>query len=233
MKLLISQDVTALGIVHPVACIISKVRVTQNSAALDKEIQTLMAQLDNDPDEILQSPQVVAFRKLFSELGYPNQRPAGERLIDSFRRNGFKRYNNVVDAYNIVSALFGSGMGMHDASQIKRDITVYRSEGYEAIVPMFKTDSVPIPERDLIYAMLGPCPEGGTRVIAWLGKRDVDSEEFKVTELTSSLLLVVLGNSVTSQEHNRNICLKTVDLIQRTCPSATADFLDVGRSQEV
>jgi hypothetical protein len=94
---------------------------------------------------------------------------------------------------------------------------------------MFESDRVKVVPGDLVYADRAQRAAGGAdpdRVIAWLGKRDVDSDDFKVREDTTSLLLVALGNDATSEDYNRASCLKALKLIRRTCPQATADALE-------
>jgi DNA/RNA-binding domain of Phe-tRNA-synthetase-like protein len=176
--------------------------------------------LTNEPEAILSRPEVNGFKELFARMGYSKQTPAGHRLIESFRQRGFKSYNNIVDAYNIASAQFGSGLGMHDATEVTKAIHVFRASGVEQIIPLFKSDSVKITKGDLVYS-------SGDRILAWLGKRDLDSNAFKITDDTDSVLLIVLGNAATSENYNRSVCLKVLNLIQKTCPSATVEFVNV------
>jgi DNA/RNA-binding domain of Phe-tRNA-synthetase-like protein len=226
----VHEDAVQLGVKHPVAFLISNVSVQSNGAdALRDEVSALMAVLKEQPEAITSRPEVRGFKELFARMGYPHQVPAGQRLIESLQRRGFRRYDNIVDAYNIASAWSGSGLGMHDARRILGDVHVYRASGREQIVPMFKSDWVRVVPGDLVYADRAPRAEGGAgpdRVIAWLGKRDVDSDDFKVREDTTSLLLVALGNDATSEYYNCTSCLKALELIRRTCPEATADALE-------
>lgn len=228
-QLILHEDARHLGITHPIACIISGVQVRTDSSALDHEIESLMQTLMNDANAILSRPEVTGFEDLFARMGYPEQKPAGRRLIELFQRNGFKRYNNIIDAYNISSAFFGSGLGMHDASNVMHGIEVYRANGTEQIIPLFKSEASTIKRGDLVYLSMHTGGEGAgnNNVIAWLGKRDVDSDTFKVVETTTDLLLVALGNNKTSEEYNRQSCLKTLDLIRCTCAEAEATFLEV------
>lgn len=226
VTLMVHEDAQHLGIVHPVACIINSVDVRDDSSALDAEIEILMQQLHQVPAPILSRPEVLGFQKLFTRMGYPDQVPAGQRLIESFQRHAFKHYNNIIDSYNIASASFGSGLGMHDARMITAGdspLHVYRARGDERIIPLFKTKPVTVTKGDLVYG-LASCQMD---LFAWLGKRDVDADQFKVINDTVSLLLVVLGNAATSEEYNRAVCFKVLELIRRTCPVATTDLLDV------
>lgn len=225
-RLIVDADAFALGIINPVACVIEDVRVLVGSDALDNEIEVLMQELSREAENILARSEVKAFNELFERMGYPRQKPAGQRLVESLLRNGFKRYNNLVDAYNIASTLFGSGLGMHDVTRIKEqqaNVEVVRARGDEKIIPLFKKEPVSVVRGDLIY---GIAPSGEMSLLAWLGKRDVDSDEFKVGDDTTGLLLVALGNAATSEAYNRMACLKTFQLIGQTCPDARITFLN-------
>jgi hypothetical protein len=64
-------------------------------------------------------------------------------------------------------------------------------------------------------------------VIAWLGKRDVDSNEFKITDDTNQVLVVVLGNKLTPTAMTRAMVHEVFDLVSLSCPSATIEFQEV------
>ena len=228
--LVVHEDAAELGIKHPAACLIRGVRLTDADGALDAEIERLMDTLQAAPETILERPEVRGFDELFARMGYRKQTPAGRRLVEGFRKRGFKRYGNVIDAYNLASAWFGSGLGMHDAARLTGDVRVFRATGSEQIVPLFKTEPANVVRGDLVYADGEPAGDlgdgGGERLLAWLGQRDVDSDAYKVRDDTTSLLLVALGNAATSEDYNRGACLKAVELIRRTCPEATAEFLE-------
>ena len=101
----VHKDAFDLGIRHPAVCVIQNVRVLRNEGALDDEIAELMTVLSERPQTILSRSEVIGFRDLFAKMGYAKQVPAGQRLIESFQRRGFKKYNNLIDAYNIASRL--------------------------------------------------------------------------------------------------------------------------------
>jgi DNA/RNA-binding domain of Phe-tRNA-synthetase-like protein len=226
--LVVHEDAAELGIRHPVACVIRNVRVADADGVLDGEIDRLVETLRTAPETILERPEVRGFDELFARMGYRKQTPAGRRLVEGFQKRGFKRYGNLIDAYNLASAWFGSGLGMHDASLLTGDVHVFRATGHEQIVPLFKTEPVGVVRGDLVYGEGEGDGEagGGGRLLAWLGQRDVDSDAHKVQDGTTSLLLVALGNAATPEDYNRGVCLKAVELIQRTCPEATAGFLE-------
>ena len=223
--LVLHEDAAELGISHPAACVIRNVAVGVADGVLDEEIERLMGILRVSPEMILERPEVRGFDELFTRLGYRKQTPAGRRLIEGFQKRGFKRYGNLIDAYNLASAWFGSGLGMHDASLLTGDVHVFRATGHEQIVPLFKTEPVGVVRGDLVYGDGESDGAGAGCLLAWLGQRDVDSDAHKVQDGTTSLLLVALGNAATPEDYNRGACLKAVELIQRTCPEATAGFL--------
>jgi DNA/RNA-binding domain of Phe-tRNA-synthetase-like protein len=225
--LVVHEDAVALGISHPVACVIRNVRVADADGVLDGEIDRLMETLRTAPETILERPEVQGFDELFAGMGYRKQTPAGRRLVEGFQKRGFKRYGNLIDAYNLASAWFGSGLGMHDAARLSGDVRVFRATGHERIVPLFKTEPADVVKGDLVYAEGEPRGGGDDRLLAWLGQRDVDADAYKVRDETTALLLVALGNAATSEDYNRGACLKALELIQRTCPEAAAAFLEV------
>ena len=212
-----------LGVCNPVAYVIDNVSARDESQELDKDIGLLMADLPAHFEDLQRTKEYQGFAKLFANMGYHGQTPAGKRLIDGFIKNGFKRINNIVDAYNIVSARYGCGLGLHDADKIFakcHNIDIFRASGQDSIIPLFKDSAVLAKEGDLVYGSIFP-----KILVAWLGKRDVDSDEYKVTSETKSLLLVVTGNSQTSMEYNLSICEEVMTFVRKTCPEASANQL--------
>jgi DNA/RNA-binding domain of Phe-tRNA-synthetase-like protein len=219
IKLVVYEDAYKLGIYNPVACLIRNITVTSELCdVLDDSIQNTMDIILNHSDEILTKPEARGFNTFFEKLGYPDQISAGKRLIESFKIRGFKSYNNIIDSYNIASILFVSGLGLHDANNVMDDIHIFRANGGEIIKPIFQNKQQKIPHGDLIYA-------SGGKVLAWLGKKDVDSDYFKVTYKTTHLLLIALGNENTSAEYNRTACITAIRLIRKSCPKVYGQFI--------
>lgn len=222
-SLILHSSAVALGIVAPAACVIDRVEVMPSSAALDDAIAEVMKAVESAAHREGGLAEIEECRTVFRLMGYPDQVPAGERLRASFLQKGFKRINNVVDAYNVVSARYCAGLGMHDASKLNgaRSIHVRRAHGDETIRPMFKDKESAIPAGDLIY---GTAPHAG-QTIAWLGKRDVDGDDFKVTGDTTALLLIALGHAGTTRETNARRCEEVYQLIRSTSPAARIHFV--------
>jgi DNA/RNA-binding domain of Phe-tRNA-synthetase-like protein len=229
--LFVREDAVRLGAEHPVARPIGNVGVRPDGVdALRDGVGALMAVPKEHPEAIVSRPEVRGIKELFARPGDPQHVPAGQRLTESLQWRGFGQYDDIVDAYDVASGRPGSGLGMHDPRRILGDVRVDRASGRERIVPTFESDRAKAVPGDLVYADRAQRAAGGAgpdRVIAWLGKRDVDSDDyFKVREGTTSLLLVALGNDATSEDYNRNSCLKALELIRRTCPEATAHSLE-------
>lgn len=220
MNLHVSRSAFELGIVCPQACLIGPVDpLVPNSSALEREIEAV-ERLLQDPSQLLANQETQGYRELFRAMGHEELRPAGERLVESFAASGFKRYNNIIDAYNVVAIRHAAGLGLHDASNIAGDIFVDRATGSEEIVPLFKDVRKPLKPGDLFYSV-------GRDVLAWLGKRDVDSDHFKVSQATFKVLLVVLGNSRTSKSDTRGICIEALKTFQLTNPDSQAEFCTI------
>jgi DNA/RNA-binding domain of Phe-tRNA-synthetase-like protein len=217
-KVIVHSSAYELGIRNPVACVIDGVtvqegRVERLDLPVTQTVEMIQAGLP------LQLPEAAGFSELFERMAYPQQTPAGKRLVESIAAKGFPRYNNIVDACNVMSARYCSGIGLHDASAIRNDILVSRALGQEEIVPLFKDKPQRVRQGDMIYSCEG-------RLLAWLGKRDVDSNDFRITNETRSLLCIVLGNARTERAFNQNICEGFIELIRLTCPEVSARFLE-------
>jgi DNA/RNA-binding domain of Phe-tRNA-synthetase-like protein len=224
MKLSITFAAQAVGIHHPVAIAVRNISVTTTPCCeLLHECRRGEGYLRLHGDELIKTPEIAGFRALFERLGYVNQIPAGERLIQSIRTKGFKKINNIVDAYNLAASLSGSGIGLHDARLLTGDIVVDRTQGGETIVPIFKVKPQEIPGGDVIYSSNG-------RTLAWLGMRDVDCDEYKVTESTNTIVAIVLGNEATSYDYNMNICKHIFKLIHLSCPHAIIEEIKVDQA---
>jgi hypothetical protein len=197
-QLLITTAARELGIAAPAACQITGLHVgTAACPELDYVVAALQARLLRNLDHMLSQDEARGFRLIFDRMGYSGQVPAGERLAQAVLRRGLPRYNNVVDAYNVASAVHGAGIGLHDLRYVgaDTDLVVSRATGFESIVPMFRCTPVGVARSDLIY---GPVNDRW-HPMAWLGKRDVDSDQHKITVGTTSALLVSLGNEATDE----------------------------------
>lgn len=223
MNLVISEDAAALGIHHPVAAKLTGVVLGPSFTEMVNEGHCVVARIAADCAAHLGRPEVQGFRSLFESMGYPGVEPAGERLVRTFVEKGFKPVNSAVDAYNIAALEAAAGVGMHDIGGLAGDIVVRRARDGETIVPIFKDKVKAVPAGDLVYA-------NDERLLAWLGRRDVDSNDFRVTPATTGMLLIVLGNAETGEAWNTAIVERCVQLLRPSSPHLACAMLPVRRA---
>jgi DNA/RNA-binding domain of Phe-tRNA-synthetase-like protein len=219
-KIVVKQDAHDLGVVNPVGCLIQGIDVQTDTHQLDEDVNKVEESIRKNPNEILDKDEVKGFNELFSRIGYPEQTTAGEQLVEIIRKKGLNRHNNIVDAYNIAGAEFGSSLGMHDASYIDGDVVVQQATGGERMLPIFHEEEETAQPGDLLCRT-------DSRVLALHGPVDRQSEKSKVTDTTDKGLLLALGNSKTSEEYNQAVCQRAYELISTTCPDAEMKFLDI------
>lgn len=225
--MVIHTSIRNLGVKNPVACIFRNVKVVENyGTVLDSRINDLMDEMKSKRDAFLAKPETTGFRGIFTKMGYEQLIPAGERLFDAVHGKGFKRIDNIVDSYNIVACESVAGLGMHDATKFLASsdpFVVWRAQGKEQIIPFGREKGEKVKAGDMVYGLHGEKDD----LAAWLGKRDKDSNEWKVTAATTSLLFIVLGNENTTEAFNKEICTKTFELLKLTCPEATMEMLQI------
>lgn len=235
MSFFLAQEAVSIGICHPAVCLIRNIKtINEPHPAYDLPINDLMARIKEEGSKWLEKEEVKGYKEIFIKQGYPKQIPAGERMFKSFSERGFKRINNLVDAYNLVSLEVVAGIGVHDASSLLQEksvLTIQRAADNFTIIPSFdkKQKAVKVIKNDLVYGLKS---ENTFDVLAWLGKQDKDSDAHKVTGETKDLLVVVLGNEFTTEEYNRNICTQIFNNIKLTCDDASLSFLELTHTKK-
>lgn len=130
----------------------------------------------------------LGIKKIIKKTTGKEKQTAGEKLRSNFEKNGFKYINNIVDSYNEASIYFGLGIGGHSLNTDKGEITIDLSYKKEKIKPLFKEKMITIDEGQIVYRL-------GDRIMAWIGLKDVDSDDFKITSLTNKCVFIILGHS--------------------------------------
>ena len=62
--------------------------------------------------------------------------------------------------------------------------------------------------------------------LASIGKVDADAHDFRLTNASSSLLVVVLGHDDTTFEFNQTVIAEFVDTLRQTMPALNHYFLE-------
>jgi DNA/RNA-binding domain of Phe-tRNA-synthetase-like protein len=178
---------------------------------------------------VLQDPPSLeseGYANLLSQLGYPKTKPAGMRLRDTVRRNGFRQHGLLVDAVNLVAARYAAGIGLHTIQTSDLDagsnLMIWRAAGTESIIPAFSSEPKQVPAGDLLY---GWERDGVRKPIAWLGKKDVDGADRQVTSATKSALLVILGYPNATVGYSADICASILELLRRYRPDVTVRLI--------
>jgi len=228
MQFLVTNAARECGVVNPVICVIENVKMIEDpetNKVYDAQITELMDRIADIRKEILNTDEVQGFRELLKTIGREVV-PAAERLLNSCeKKKNFPRYGNLVDAYNIVALRTLHSFGMHDAKELlngERTLIFRRASGDEKIVPSYKTKEETIPQGDFTY---GIEVEGRFIPFAWLGKKDVDSDNHKLGQGTTSMLFTAIGNKHTSMERNMQLCDEVFQLIQLTSSEASMQIL--------
>jgi DNA/RNA-binding domain of Phe-tRNA-synthetase-like protein len=160
-----------------------------------------------------------AFQGLFTRMGYPDTVPAGAKLRARIAESGLKQISPIVDAYNLVSARYAYGIGAHDAARLpfqeSVELTIRRSVEGDGIVPLLGSKTKRLPVGDLIYTV-------GDRTVAWLGKRDVDADEFKLLETTQIAFFVLIGVQGIAAAELDEVGRLLVAYLRRVCPRISA-----------
>jgi DNA/RNA-binding domain of Phe-tRNA-synthetase-like protein len=223
-----SAGATEAGITYPGAWVLSGVAPCLEQLDMSEPIQSLQ-------DELRRSstvPYSAGYEILLKELGYPDTVPAGMRLRQGIVERGMPQYGLLIDAVNVVSARHGAGIGLHDAQAglgyRNSELHVWRADTNESIVPAFKDRARRIPEGDLVY---GWRQNGEADLLAWLGKRDVDSAKHQIKESTQAALLVILGNSQTPEGYAAALCAQVIQLLRVHRPALQAYRLPVCRDR--
>lgn len=225
MRFFVTEAAREVGIVNPVIALYRNVFVAPEASKLyDPHVDEVMRKVKSIRENVLPTPEVQGFRTIIQGLGYPKVDPAGERILNGCeRRNEFKRYGNLVDAYNIAALEYVAGLGVHDAGRVQDvDIIYRRAHGDEKMVPAFEKGEKTVKKGDLCY---GYHHEGKFVPFAWIGKKDVDNSEFQLNNESTSFILTAIGNDKTSSEHNTQICKRAFELLKVGCPEATMELL--------
>lgn len=226
MRFLVTNEAKNTGVFHPVVAIFGNIKQMhgEDTKVYDPIIEESVARITQIREEKLHTPQVQGYAELFRNLdpSYSKLVPAGQRLVNNFEKNGFKRYGNLVDSYNLVALQGIESIGTHDARALHNvDLIFKRALGTEKMIPSFRKKEEKIKKGDLTY---GFYESGVFKPLAWLGKRDEDNSEFQLKPDTTSMLVTAIGNMHTSVEHNIQILEKTYEYLKMTCPDATMEI---------
>jgi len=189
------------------------IAVRKESPELEEFKQSVVQDLKSrySLDSIKNQPVFRAYRDFYWRIGIDptKTRPSGEALL---RRvvagKPFPRINTVVDAYNLASASTGIAIGAFDHNKIEGELLLRRARPGET----FRGIGMLEPE---ILKGNEPVVSDSRKLIAIYPYRD--SDETKVTEQTTEVLLLICGVPGISEEKLHETAELTIDYITRFC----------------
>ena len=222
-RLIIKKSASDLGINEACAAVIDNVTVSNDPSfvsILQNNVNAVASHLNELDSNVVYKGFTTQLRK----LGYENTVSANEKLLRRFIAKGVHPINNIVDAYNAVAIRHGLSIGVHTYHQ-QDDIYIMRSEKPRAFRPLFAKKDVSIPVGDIIYTC-GDVP------LASIGTVDADAHDFRLTEASSSLLVVVLGHDDTPLDFNKAAIEELVDILRQKMPALSHRFLETVHDSE-
>jgi DNA/RNA-binding domain of Phe-tRNA-synthetase-like protein len=221
-RLIIQKSASDLGINNACAAVIDNITVSDDRSFMGV-LQNNLNHVASHLNSLISSSVYEGFSRQLKKLGYENTVSANEKLLRRFISKGAQPINNIVDAYNAVAIRHGVSIGVHTYHR-REDIHVLRSEEPRKFRPLFAKKDITIPTGDLIYSC-GDVP------LASIGKVDADAHDFRLTQDSSSLLVVVLGHDETPGKFNQSVIEELVGLLRQKMPSLDHYFLETVLAQ--
>lgn len=216
-RLIIHESAADLGVGNACAAVISGISVNADKTfvpALTRNLNDIASRLAG----LCSNPIYNGFARQLERLGYPETTSACEKILKHFVSNGVRSINNVVDAYNAVAIKHSVSVGVHTFDR-QQDIHVYRAQSPVRIRPLFSKKEVAIPPGDLVYS-------AGDNTLATIGKIDADAHDFRLTENTRNLVVVVLGHEDTSYEFNKGVIEELIESLVQAMPELQYEYME-------
>lgn len=212
MYFTIDERAAAAGVTHALLLVVSGVIVSPSREDFKKKCaETVTGPLPPNTEKFNNG-----MREIISVTTGKNEfRTAGEKLRDNFSARGFRSINNIVDSYNEAAYFYGLGIGGHDVSHVRKDahLEVRLSASDDTIVPLFDTRTKKINPGELIYTL-------EKKTVAWIGSKDVDSDEFRIGDETNTCAFLILGHSSVSATDLYTVSAR----IRRNLKESSYDF---------
>jgi methionyl-tRNA synthetase len=205
INLHISKDVKALGLKVCIAQI-NNVHVKKKHEGLEKEKKLFVKDF-----KVLENHEniISEFKDIYSKVNVDVDTPM-EHLHKLIQEKGqLPQINTVVDSYNLVSAKTMLAMGAHDLNKIKGDIHLRFVEPTDKYIELDQKEVQKLPSNEFGYV------DDESQVLCRLNIKQ--SNITKVDENTLNIVLIVDGNSNTSDEYLLNATEEACKNIVKYC----------------
>lgn len=190
-----------------------------NNQGDDAGINKLLREAENNiPQKFanLEAPskhlKILAWRKAYKKFGSdPHEyRSSIEALVRRVLKGGkIQHINKLVDLYNYISLKYLVPVGGEDVDTIKGDVLLNFANGDERFIRLGGTENEPPKAGEVIYK-----DDIGVLCRRWNWR---EAERTKLTEKTTSAILVIEGLAPTSKESITTAIKDLADLIQKYC----------------
>lgn len=211
MKLSISSAAKQAGVSHALLLVIDGLKIGESTSDF---VQRCQCQLKELPDL---EQYNLGMKSIIKNTTGKNKRTAGDSLRKNFKKNGFRPINNVVDAYNEASIYFGLGIGGHSLNSHDDQIIIDLANESEQIKPLFNDEIVDIEKGQLIYRI-------GSKPMAWIGSKDVDSDDFKITNETTKCMFVIFGHDHVTEAEVHEVSDRIINNLSESAGMHTDAF---------
>ena len=153
------------------------------------EVASLRARFA-DVGAIRAAPEIGALHAIYRQIGVNPRRalPASQRLAQmALSRGALPEINNLVDAYNIVSARSLCCLGAHDLGRLTPPVTLQLLTGVESFTPLGTSEKEAVRAGEFGYV------DADHRVLCRLDV--MQAEETKVRAATTEILVIVEGTA--------------------------------------
>lgn len=213
MKIIVDEKVgTILGVDAIVAALLKDVDINAKMPQkFEDEIKEITDRVINISDESINNNIVLqGYREKTIAIGRSLKRypPSAEALINNIKRRGsMPRIMTLIDIYNIGSLKSMLSIGAHDADVFKGPLRFTFAEETGEFTPV-GGGSKPVHKGDYIY-------RDDNAIVAYLDARD--AEDYKITEKTKNVLLIIQGNANTSCEMRKKELSEICKNIKEVC----------------
>lgn len=219
MKFYLRDSLVELGME---AIVLAKVSNVDPNAPLTVDLEEYIATSEDlaaayDREAIRAHSVIAGYREKMQKIGKSVKKnpPTAETLIKNIQRRGsLPRVNSIVDLYNAEALHSFLAIGAHDYDTITDFVEFTRASEPTTFTPIgSKNKQVEI--GDIFY-------RDQKGVMAYLDARD--GEDYKITQKTKNLLLIMQGNANTNVMIRVAALTRVCDNIQKICPNATYEI---------